>query len=419
MLDRTIPPPFIRSNSFDLLTPEKTTLENGLEVFFIRGGEQDVVKIELIFKAGRWFEQTWGAAYFAAHNLTRGTKQKNSFIIAELFDRYGAHVEISPGLDIVSVALYSLSKNLAASLNLIIEILLEASFPEKELAQLKSVYLQNLKINQEKTSFLASALFRKKLFGESHPYGKELEETDIAALVPEQLRAHAHAYFKDVKVFVSGKIDSNNYSLITSRLASLSFSPVEQKSLTPSPLDKFELYQEKEGSVQASIRMGRKSVLRTHADYVDVLFMAHILGGYFGSRLMKNIREEKGLTYGIHGSLHALKHESYLIIGADVNKENVSLTQDEIRKELRRLRTEPIDANELDTARNHFIGSLQAEIATPFANADKIKNLNIFNLDSAYYQNMILRIEKITSEDLLRIGDIHFSEDSFSSVAVG
>ncbi len=159
--------------------------------------------------------------------------------------------------------------------------------------------------------------------------------------------------------------------------------------------------------------------MRHDEDYVSVLFIRHLLGGYFGSRLMKNIREEKGLTYGIHASLHALRNESFLVIGTDVNKENVQLTVDEIRKELDALGSTPVDPNELDTARNHFIGSLQSEITTPFAHSDKIKNIHVFDLDAHDYQNMILKIEKITAEDILRVSRIHFPGESFSEVAVG
>ena len=134
---------------------------------------------------------------------------------------------------------------------------------------------------------------------------------------------------------------------------------------------------------------------------------------------MKNIREEKGLTYGIHASLHGLKKDSYLAIGADVNKENVELTIQEIKKELRRLREEPIAANELETVRNHFIGSLQSELTTAFAHADKIKTLTLFGLDRDHYNKLIARIERMTAADIQQTATKHFHEDSFLEVAVG
>ena len=158
---------------------------------------------------------------------------------------------------------------------------------------------------------------------------------------------------------------------------------------------------------------------RLHDDYFDALFLNHILGGYFGSRLMKNIREDKGLSYGISSSLHALKNDSYLAIGADVNRENLDLAFVEIGNELKRLRAEAVTDEELDVARNHFIGSLQLEITTSFAHADKIKNIILFNLPSDYYQRMIDRVNAINADDLLKVANKYFVEDSFLEIAVG
>jgi predicted Zn-dependent peptidase len=377
-----------------------------------------VIKIELIFKAGRWFEQPWGAAYFTANLLSKGTLKKSSFEIAQTFDRYGAHLEVNPGLDIVSLSLYSLTKHIKPSLELLLEILTMPAFPEKELEQMKSIYLQNLKVNNEKTSFQASKLIRKNLFGEHHPYGKELEETEVSALTRDHLISHYSHYFKDLFIIVSGKVEETE-QLITDTFSALPSLPVEDKAIGDTAQKNLRQLVDKEGSIQSSIRIGKRFINRTHPDYFDTLLLNHILGGYFGSRLMKNIREDKGLSYGIYSSLHTLKKDSYLVIGADVNKDNLGLAFDEIRKELARLRTQLIEAEELETARNHFIGSLQSEITTPFAHAEKVKSMLLFNLPANYYQNMISRLDAINASDLARTAETYFNEESFFEVAVG
>jgi predicted Zn-dependent peptidase len=175
----------------------------------------------------------------------------------------------------------------------------------------------------------------------------------------------------------------------------------------------------KENSLQASIRLGKHSIPRLHPDYPSLLLLNHILGGYFGSRLMKNIREEKGLTYGIYSSIAALKHNSYVSIGTDVNIENRDLAIEEIKNELKHLRVGRISQSELEIARNHFIGSLQAEITTPFAHADKIKSILLHDLPGTYYQNLIHKIESLTNTDLQETARKYFDENSFSVVAVG
>lgn len=419
MLDRTIAPPFNRSTSFVLIEPQKEILKNGAEAYFILGGTQEVSKVEVVFPAGRWFEKTWGAAYFTANLLSKGTQKKSSFQIAHLLDLYGAHLEIQAGLDYVSVSLYILNKNFEAAVALLLEMLTESVLPQSELDLLKSIYLQNLKINYEKTSFLASRLIRKNLFGETHPYGKELEEADLDGIGIESLSRHYAEGFKDATVFVSGRVSDSNMGHVSKAFASFGLNAIGPKNFENPVLKHSREVIRKEGSVQSSIRFGKKSVSKLHDDYIDALFLNHILGGYFGSRLMKNIREEKGLSYGISSSLHTLKNDSYLAIGADVNRDNLDVAFAEIADELKRLRTEKIGAEELDIARNHFIGSLQLEITTSFAHADKIKNIVLFNLPMDYYQRMINRVEAIGSEDLLRVAKEHFAEDSFLEIAVG
>lgn len=420
MPDRTVAPPFKRSTSFALLQPEKVTSTNGAEIFFVLGGSQDVCKVELIFSAGRWFEKVHGASYFTAQLLSKGTKDKSSFEIAELFDRNGAHLEINAGLDYVSISLYSLTKNLEPSLALLRELLLESIFPPKELDQLKSIYLQNLKVNREKTSFQASNLIRKTIYGEQHPYGRESEEEHVNALQQEHLTKHYFQFFKSCTVLVSGKVAEHHQRYITDTIAPLAFNLLEYKSEAEFETKKLpRQILEKEGSVQSSIRIGKKIIGRSHRDYPDVLFLNHVLGGYFGSRLMKNIREDKGLSYGISSALHTMAKGNHLVIGADVNRENLNLTFDEIGKELKRLRTERIEVSELETARNHFVGSLQLEITTSFAHADKVKNILLFNLPQDFYQNLINRVDNISSDDLIRVAEMYFTEDSFVEVAVG
>lgn len=418
MLDRTVAPPYVQDSSFSLISPRIKKLTNGVDVVYVVGGAQDVVKIDLIFKAGRWYETKWGAAYFTSHLLSKGTSTKSSFQIAQLFDLYGAHLEVSPGLDYVSLSLYSLTKNIQPVLSLLKELLLEPSFPEKELEQTISIYIQNLKVNLEKTSFLASKHFRATLFGENHPYGKELGEQEVKSITTSDLKDF-FSNFLDFAVFVSGKIDASTERFIDTTFETFRKDNQPARAILRTPSQPVHKEIEKEGSVQASIRLGQESVLRANPDYSKVIFASHILGGYFGSRLMKNIREEKGLTYGIYASVHPLRHAGYFVIGADVNRENITITFEEIRKELKRLRTEPVPADELLTAKNHFIGSLQSEITTPFAHADKIKTLYLSNLPADYYQQMINTIKAITTDEIISTSDKYLNEEKFFELAVG
>lgn len=419
MLDRRIPPAFTHNLNFGLIEPEIATLPGGIPVYFVKGGEQNVLKVELIFPAGRWNEPVHGAAHFTSKLLARGTASRTSFEIASRFDQLGAHFDINAGPDFATMSLYSLGRNLGPSVDLALELLTEPSFDNGELEQLKSVYIQNLKVNKEKTSYLASRLFRKSLFGDDHPYGRELDAEEVQALQRADLIRFHEQWFSPVLVVVSGKVDMPNQDKIISTLSAIAVKKnVEGVHKTVDTIVA-RAHVAREGSLQTSLRIGRKALPRTHPDFPALILMNHILGGYFGSRLMKNIREDKGLTYGIHASVHIMVRDSYLVIGTDVNRENTRVAREEIGKELDRLCTEEIPLAELETARQHFIGSLQAELATPFAHADKIRNIALYNLGKGHYTNLIRKIAQLSAGDLLATANQYFRKASFIEASAG
>jgi len=419
MLDRKTPPSFKKSSAFTLIQPEKETLSNGIRISYVNGGSQEVTKIEFIFNAGKWYESHSGVSYFTARLLQKGIKTKSGFQISSELDQYGVHLEVSPGYDFTSLSLYGLSKNIGRLLKLSSEIITQPIFPEIELQQAKDIYIQGLKINLEKTSYLASRLLRQNLFGKDHPYGRDVNVADIELINRTNLVNFHHDHFKNLEVICSGKITNEVKKELQSTLTSFEVFADSKKvipKLNPGPSVEFV---KKENTVQSSIRFGKRSISRTHSDYPALLMLNHILGGYFGSRLMKNIREEKGLTYGIYSSLVTLKYDGYLSIGADVNNENRGIVIEEIKNELRNLQTQPMDSNELITARNHFVGSLQAEITTPFAHADKIKNIILYKLPENFYQSLINNIESLNSKELLDTAHKYLDSTEFHVVSAG
>ena len=155
------------------------------------------------------------------------------------------------------------------------------------------------------------------------------------------------------------------------------------------------------------------------ASYFDTLMFNHVLGGYFGSRLMKNIREEKGLTYGIYSAMNHFLHESFWVIAAEVNQQNAERAMDEIRSEIRLLQDKPISQTELDTARNYFIGSWQSENATLFAVAEKLKSLHLWNLPEDYYTRLLNHLREITPEQVQYAANYYLPSTDLFEIQVG
>lgn len=418
MIDRTTPPPFSKNTTFVLQTPDVIVLNGGVNAYILKGVQQDVSKIELILRAGRWYDTKTGISHFTSQMLEKGTQNRSSSEIAQVFDRFGAHLEINSGSDFVSVALYSLNRNLEFVLPVLIEILTEPAFPENELTLLKEIYIQNLKISNEKTNVLASKAIRRNVFGENHPYGSSIEEHNVNGIHQDDLKAFHRSHFHVSEVFVVTNSDKDLVNKIISYFSALRNKPTttSNEDFFTSP---FAQKIEKPESIQASIRLAKKTINRDHSDYFGLLLINHILGGYFGSRLMKNIREEKGLTYGISSSLNPMRFGSLLAIGADVNKENTRQTIDEIKKEIKLIQSVSISAEEIASAKGHFIGSLQAEVANLFAVAEKQKIVKLFALPNAYYQNMISKVSQLSPDDLQKLAIAYLDGNEFFEVVVG
>jgi zinc protease len=420
MLDRKLAPPFFHSHSIELPRVKKINISEGVEAICFDQVKQALIKIDVVYKAGKWFENHVGISHFTAHMLEKGTSSKNSREIADIFERFGAQIEIAPGFDYVTVSLYSLSNKLREVFPLFIEILQSPVFPAEELALLKSIFAQNLKVNNEKNSFVASKIIRKNIFGESHSYGKSIEETHLEKINTANVKEFFATYFSPYEVYITGQLESSSLNYITDYIKQIvnerKYLKKEDQKVTSALKDE---YIEKKDSIQTSIRLGKRTINKCHEDYFNLLLLNHILGGYFGSRLMKNIREEKGLSYGIYSSLNTFLNDSFLVIGADVNKINQELTISEIRNELAKLRSEAILSQELEVAKNHLLGSIQLDIANPFSVIEKIKNIRLNQLQENHYSTLFNSVSKSSSSDLLEIAQKYFLQEELFIVRVG
>jgi predicted Zn-dependent peptidase len=417
-LDRTQAPPFTLSADYSISQPEVLTLRTGQPLYAFRGLQQNVAKLELTFEAGKWYEPSSGTSYFTAQLIRKGTATRTSFAIAESLDRLGAHLEIQPGFDSVTVTLFVLSKNLFPAMDILLDILQQPVFPEEELRQEKEIFVQNLRVNNEKSSVVASRELRKSIYGKDHPYGNSTEEADVAALDSEQLRRYFQTRFQLHSAYFLGPVNDADLRRLTDRLSL----PVTDTSanLEPSIVPGVSQRIAKAGSVQVSLRLGRRCIPKhDDASYYEAVMVNHVLGGFFGSRLMKNIREEKGLTYGIHSAMHHFRRDSFWLVSAEVNQQNAQAALDEIRKEIRALQEAPVSEDELTVARNYFIGSWQSDNATLFAVAEKIRSLNEFGLPADYYARMFDHLMAMTPVDVQAAARKHFRLDELLEVRVG
>ena len=419
MLDRKIAPAFAKEFSFNLPAPEIIALSNGIPITWLSGLQQEVAKIEIIFQAGKWYEPKPGVSYFTANMLEKGTGELTSTQIAERLDRQGAQLEIAAGSDYTSVGLYSLVKNLDQTLPILLQIIQQPSFDQDELALLSDIFIENLKVSNEKTSVVASKTLQRTIFGKNHPYGRSVEAADVEQVTSSDLHSFFKKTFVPYQVFVTGNLRTTQIDAVSQFISSFTHIAFSNGAILTENGKPFAENVEKENSVQSSVRLGKITLSKSHPDYAGLLLLNHILGGYFGSRLMKNIREEKGLTYGISSSIHSHLNAGLMAIATDVNKEKLEPTLLEIKKEIRFLLDIPIPAAELEISKNHFLGNLQLEVSNPFSAMDKIKQLKLSNLPSNYYSDLFYKVTTITDRQLQSIAHEWLVPESFYQVTVG
>jgi zinc protease len=403
---------------------EKGNLDNGIPVYWLNAGFQDVVKVELIFPNAAFNAKEPLLNSATNRLLSEGTKKHSAQQIAEMIDYFGAFYETTQSADFCSVEVHSLSKHLNSVLPIVFEVITEAAFPENELVVYKQNNKQRLIVENEKVNSVARKKFAELIFGGNHNYGYNVQPKDYDNLeIGKLISFHQRQYTSEhCQVIVSGMVSDATIKSVNDFFGKANWSrsngAKEASEKIVSAKEKKQ-YLEKENAIQSAIRIGKPMFTKTHPDYLGMQVLNTILGGYFGSRLMKNIREDKGYTYGIGSAAVSMQEAGYFFVASEVGADVCDAAIEEIYKEINALRTTPIGQEELQTVKNYMLGSFLKSIDGAFNLADRWKGLMFYNLGYDYYYRYIETIRTITSGQLLELAQTHFVEDSFYELVVG
>ncbi len=420
MLDRSVAPPAHAVEHVQLVEATSHHLSNGIPLFLLQAGQQPVMRLEIVFEAGKRYEASPGVSYFTAKMLLEGTLHRTSKAIWDHFEGLGVFAEVTPGFDNITLTIHLLSKSLSKILPILSEIITEPRFGDEELDNLKNIKRQQLKVDLDRNNFLASRKFRAVIFGNNHAYGRSLEMQHIDDIDRGLLQTHFNSHMLGTfKIFIAGQWDEDVVALLERHLGPIELSTQKQPQPQQPKYQPQEYLLERSESLQSTLRVGMPMINRSHEDYFKVMITNEVLGGYFGSRLMKNIREEKGYTYGIHSALSHLSQGSMWIIGTEVKKEFRAPTLFELRREIKKLQQEPIEREELNTVTSYLAGAFASEVDSPFALADKFKMIHFADLDYHYYQDFFQSLKVITPNDILETSRRYFKLEQLSQVIVG
>ncbi|MGV3761410.1 M16 family metallopeptidase [Parapedobacter sp.] len=425
MLNRTIPPAHFATTRFDLIKPTRLTFANGLQVFIFNAGDQELVRIEWMVDNVFQAENRALLNTCVCDMLLEGTSAHSSAQLAEQVDFHGAFLVPSFGYDQSSLTLFSLNRHLPSLLPLVHEILTDSIFPDRELATYIRNNSQKLQVSLKKNSFVARRQFNRAVFGETR-YGYTPDVSDYERIVQDDLRSLFSRQYRPEKAMlvVSGKVTDEVIRILEQLFGGgwQNDGDIMPHDVPPvfAPVAATEpIVVERADALQSAIRLGGPSIRRSHPDFPGLQVVNTLLGGYFGSRLMANIREDKGYTYNIGSGLASLKHGAFFTIASEVGVEVTEATLLEIQKEIRRLCDEPVTEAELALVRNYMMGTMLGSLENVFSHADKFKNVYFSGLGLDYYDYYTDTVNSITQEEVQRLANTYLDYDQMVKVVVG
>jgi len=424
MLDRKQQPKYTEIENIHLHEPKLTKLSNNIPLAIFNLGSQDIIKLDFIFDAGIVRQDSPLIATSTVDMLQEGSEKYTGKEIAEGIDFLGAHLHYSIQKDYAKITLYTLKKHAAKAFDILADTIKNPLFPEKQLATYIAKQKQVFQLEMEKVKTLASRKFSETLFGKDNAYGRKskLEDYDKinSSILKDFFKKHYTA--NNCKIIIAGKIDKEITNLLEEYFSKKwnTYSVLEQiPSIAISQKEKQKHFIAKEGSLQSSIRLGKILFNRKNPNYPAMQVVNTVLGGYFGSRLMRNIREDKGYTYGIGSAIASLQQTGYFIIASEVNAQYSQETIQEIKKEIKILQEELIPEEELKKVKSYMLGQLIRAVDGPFSLSDTFLNVWLQDLDLSYYKKHIETVKSINTKDIRDLSNKYLQIDSLIEIVAG
>ncbi len=400
-IDRTIAPPVRVVEDIRWKPPQEIVFSGGTRLYMIPSPALEAVRLDMVFPGSLWTEHKPLVSETTINTLREGTRQRDAATIAELFDYYGSYMITYNTRDYAGISLYSLSRHTGEVLEILEEILRNPLFPEKEVQTWLKQEQQSFIIEAEKMSYQSHAVFREKIFGADHPYGEQRQISHYGQVHPSDLqRWHGeNIHCNNCFMVLTGEITDDLLKDLEARFGG----EQDKKSAVPRqvspspPPSQTKVCIRRESALQSAITLGKRTINRDHPDFPALSFTLTLLGGYFGSRLMRNIREEKGYTYGISASVKPLKRDAYLSIHTEAGAEVCTPALKEIYKEIRLLRETPPGEEEMTLVRNYLMGNLLQSLDGALARSDMVKRLAAAEIPFDYLDRFAREINGMTA----------------------
>ncbi len=421
-LDRTRAPKLSTSAALKTDEPAVKKLSNGMPLYLFPSPIHEALRLDIVIDAGSIWQHKKLTASTTIKMLREGTAQFSGGEISSKIDYFGAFIDLQASKDSAWISLYGLRKHLPNLLPLIKSMLSEASFRKRDFKLLNSRQKQSFLVNSQKPKQQARNAFNQLIFGPDTAYGQVAEAEDFDLLQNEDLHKfyQEKIYPEQAYAILSGPVDEAALKLIDEfigfewrakgsknmmKLGS-AFNPAYHHILRPAAL-------------QSAVVTGKTIMLRSHQDYIPFLLLNTVLGGYFGSRLMANIREDKGYTYGINSQVVPMRHATVFMINTETGSTVTQAALSEIKSELTRLREEKIPEQELELVKNYLNGSYLRALDGVYNQAERFRSVRDQGLGMQFYSESLKRIQETSSEQLLQLAQQYLDPETMVTVVVG
>lgn len=408
---------------FSIESPNAEERINDCEIFCIVNENTELIKVDFVFFSGEAQQPKNLFNSTAINTADLGTKTKSSKEIADMIDFYGGYIQPFSSPDSSGISLIILEKYFNDVFPLFCNIILHPIFDRNELEIYLKSKLNNFLINNEKTSFIASQHFTKLLYGEKHPFGKLTTPDDFSPSTFDGLSDYYQNYLlKSPRlVYLTGKINDRIKKQVLDFCQSPSFGlQIIESEKFLSHESRGRHHMKKPGSIQSSIRIGKTLEIGDNPTLnAEFRLLNTMLGGYFGSRLMGNLREKNGFTYGVNSAVYASNLGKYLVIGTDVGSDHAENAVNEILNEIEILTQSPCSDEEFERVKNYSIGSFLRSFDGPFSITEKFRNLKIRNLSPDYYDKYFQALVQANKSKITELAQAHFVAESFTVLTVG
>lgn len=419
-MNRKIQPAFTQPNKLEIQFPQQIELQNGVQLFWLNDVKDASVKLDMEWCAGSKYQHKKLSANFTNKLILSGNEAKLGSEIAEEIDFHGGYLQHEMDRDHAGVTLYGLIDNIRDIFAVFEEAFMSCTFPDLEFEKERSVSLMRFKIDAQKVKTVCSRKFTQEIFSADSAYGQLATAADFEAIQREDVIGFYNEFYMsaNLSIFLVGNVDQafiNDLNAWSGKLQpkAIKFEP------TGISQAKGRIDEVVPNALQTAIRFGRLFVDKNHKDYFKFQLLNTAFGGYFGSRLMTNIREDKGYTYGIGSAVSVMENAAQFYISTEVGVDVKEATIKEILSEMNRLRSELIPEDELARVKNYMLGDFLRHADGSIAMMENYKNIHFNRLKKTYYSDFIRAIHEATAEDLLEIANRYFNPADYLIVTAG